>query len=41
MEKLAGSEELAVRMGREASKVRERFSLQSVVKEWLDLLNEI
>ncbi|MDO4304781.1 MAG: glycosyltransferase [Bacillota bacterium] len=41
MEKLAGSEELAVRMGREASKVRERFSLQSVVKEWLELLNEI
>ena len=41
MEKMAGSEELAAQMGREASKVRERFSLQSIVKEWLDLLNEL
>lgn len=41
MEKLAGSKELAAQMGRAASKVRERFSLQGIVKEWLDLLNEL
>lgn len=41
MEKLAGSAKLAMQMGREASKVRERFSLQSIVKEWLALFNEL
>lgn len=41
MEKLAGSQELAAQMGKEASKVRERFSLQSILKEWLDLLQEV
>lgn len=41
MEKIAGSEELAMRMGRAASKVREQFSLHSIVKKWLDLLNEL
>ncbi len=40
MEKLAGSEELSARLGKEAFRVREKFSLQSIVKEWLNLLNE-
>lgn len=41
MERIAGSKELADRMGKEASKVRERFSLQTIVKEWLELLTEL
>lgn len=41
MEKLAGSEEFASEIGREAAKVRERFSLQRIVEEWLDLLTEL
>lgn len=41
MEKMAGEEELAAQMGKEAVKVRERFSLQGILKEWLDLLQEV
>lgn len=41
MEKMAGEEELAAQMGKEAAKVRERFSLQSILKEWLDVLQEV
>lgn len=41
MERIAGSEELAAQMGQEAAKVRERFSLRSILKEWLDLLKEV
>lgn len=41
MEEMAGSEELAAQMGKEAAMVRERFSLQSILKEWLGLLDEI
>lgn len=41
MERMADSEELAAQMGKEASKVRVRFSLQSILREWLDLLKEV
>lgn len=41
MERMAGEEDQAAKMGKEASKVRERFSLQSILKQWLDLLDEV
>lgn len=40
MERMVASEEAAL-MGKEAAKVKERFSLQSILKEWLVLLNEV
>lgn len=41
MERIAGEEDQAAQMGKEASKVRERFSLQSILGQWLDLLDEV
>ncbi len=41
MEQMAESEEKAAKMGKEAAKVRERFSLQSILKEWFDLFSEV
>ncbi len=41
MERMASSEELAKQMGKEAARVRERFSLQSILKEWLELLKQV
>ncbi len=41
MEKMAGSGELASRLGQAAAEVRDRFSLQRIAKQWLDLLCEL
>ena len=41
MERMAEPEGTAAQMGKEAAKVRERFSLQSILNKWLDLLNEV
>lgn len=41
MEKLAESEEFASEIGRAAAEVRERFSLQRIVEEWLKLLTKL
>lgn len=41
MKKIAGAEEFAASMGKAAAEVRDRFSLQSIEKKWLDLLNEL
>ena len=41
MEQIAGSEEFASGIGRAATEVRERFSTQRIVEEWLDLLTKL
>lgn len=41
MAQIAASEEFATRIGEAAYEVRERFSLQKIVQEWLNLLNSL
>lgn len=41
MEQIAGSEEFAARIGKAATEVRERFSMQSIVECWLELLTKL
>lgn len=38
MERIAGSEEFAAQIGKAATEVRERFSMKSIVEQWLELL---
>lgn len=40
MRRMAGSEEMGRRMGKEAAKVRERFSVGNIADKWIALLKE-
>ena len=41
MEKIASSEDFATQIGKEATKVRDRFSMQNIVEQWIELLTEL
>ena len=41
MEKIAGSEEFATKIGKAAMEVRKQFSMQRIVEEWLTVLNSL
>ncbi|RHV51685.1 glycosyltransferase family 4 protein [Lachnospiraceae bacterium OM04-12BH] len=41
MEKIASSEDFAIQIGKEATKVRDRFSMQNIVEQWIELLTEL
>ena len=41
IEKIASSEDFATQIGKEATKVRDRFSMQNIVEQWIELLTEL